>query len=57
VKIDCLPLIGMIINCTTPDIAMLHWVAFVRSFNPDIWHIKGTNNVVADMISRARSGS
>jgi hypothetical protein len=53
VETDCLPLIGMIVNCTTPDIAMLRWVAFVRSFNPDIRHIKGKDNSVADMLSFA----
>jgi hypothetical protein len=53
VETDCLQPIGMIVNCTTPDLAMLCWVAFVRSFNPDIRHIKGKDNSVADMLSRA----
>jgi len=51
---DCLPLLGMITNCDTPDIAMLRWIAFIRMFNPELKHIAGKDNPVADMLSRAR---
>ena len=51
---DCLPLLGMIANCDTPDIAMLRWIAFIRMFNPELVHIAGKDNPVADMLSRAR---
>ncbi|KAL3682085.1 hypothetical protein R1sor_000107 [Riccia sorocarpa] len=51
---DCLPLLGMIANCSTPDITMLRWIAYVRNFNPQLKHIAGKKNVVADMLSRAR---
>jgi hypothetical protein len=51
---DCLPLLGMIANCDTPDIAMLRWIAFIRMFNPELKHIAGKDNPVADMLSRAR---
>jgi transposase InsO family protein len=51
---DCLPLLGMIANCDTPDIAMLRWIAFIRMINPELRHIAGKNNPVADMLSRAR---
>ncbi|KAL3678944.1 hypothetical protein R1sor_021900 [Riccia sorocarpa] len=51
---DCLPLLGMIANCNTPDIAMLRWIAYIRSLNPELRHIAGKKNVVADMLSRAR---
>ena len=51
---DCLPLLGMIANCDTPDIAMLRWIAFIRMFNPELRHIAGKDNPVADMLSRAR---
>ncbi|KAL3689190.1 hypothetical protein R1sor_015499 [Riccia sorocarpa] len=51
---DCLPLLGMIANCTTPDIHMLRWIAYIRSLNPELRHIVGKVNVVADMLSRAR---
>jgi hypothetical protein len=51
---DCLPLLGMIANCDTPDIAMLRWIAFIRMFNPELKHIAGKDNLVADMLSRAR---
>ena len=51
---DCLPLLGMIANCDTPDIAMLRWIAFIRMFNPELIHIAGKDNPVADMLSRAR---
>ncbi|KAL3675475.1 hypothetical protein R1sor_025423 [Riccia sorocarpa] len=51
---DCLPLLGMIANCNTPDITMLRWIAYIRSMNPELRHIAGKKNVVADMLSRAR---
>ena len=33
---------------------MLRWIADVNSLNPQIWHIVGKDNVMADMLSRAR---
>ena len=51
---DCLPLLGMIANCNTPDIAMLRWIAFIHMINPELRHIAGKDNPVADMLSRAR---
>lgn len=51
---DCLPLLGMVANCSTPDIAMLRWIAYIRSLNPVLVHITGKKNSVADMLSRAR---
>lgn len=51
---DCLPLLGMVANCSTPDIAMLRWIAYIRSLNPVLTHITGKKNSVADMLSRAR---
>ncbi|KAL3688737.1 hypothetical protein R1sor_015046 [Riccia sorocarpa] len=51
---DCLPLLGMIANCSTPDITMFRWIACIQSFNPELKHIAGKENVVADMLSRAR---
>jgi hypothetical protein len=51
---DCLPLLGMIANCSTPDIAMLRWIAYIRSVNPVLMHISGKKNYVTDMLSRAR---
>ncbi|KAL3702114.1 hypothetical protein R1sor_020136 [Riccia sorocarpa] len=44
----------MIANCSTLDITMLRWIAYVRNFNPQLKHIAGKKNVVADMLSRAR---
>ena len=54
VETDCLPLLGMIANCTSPDIAMLRWIAYIKSLNPILIHIEGKKNCVADMLSRAR---
>jgi hypothetical protein len=51
---DCLPLLGMIANCSIPDIAMLRWIAYIKSLNPVLVHIIGKKNSVADMLSRAR---
>ena len=53
-EIDCLPLLGMISNCNSPDIAMLRWIAYIKSLNPVLKHITGKMNPVADMLSRAR---
>ena len=49
---DCKPLIGIIKNCDTHDLAMLSWVAYIKSFDLDIRHIKGKDNVVADILWR-----
>ncbi|KAL3687746.1 hypothetical protein R1sor_014055 [Riccia sorocarpa] len=49
-----LALLGMVANCNSPDITMLRWIAYIRSFNPELRHIAGKENVVADMLSRAR---
>ncbi|KAL3680995.1 hypothetical protein R1sor_023951 [Riccia sorocarpa] len=54
VETDCLPLLGMIANCSTPDMTMLNWVAYIKSLNPEFKHIVGKANAVADMLSRAR---
>ena len=35
VETDCLPLLGMISSCSTLDIAMLHWIAYIKSLNPE----------------------
>jgi len=51
---DCLPLLGMIGNCSTPDIVMLRWIAYIKTLNPVLVHITGKKNSVADMLSRAR---
>ncbi|KAL3700688.1 hypothetical protein R1sor_018710 [Riccia sorocarpa] len=51
---DYLPLLGMIAHCSTPDITMLRWIAYICSMNPELRHIAGKKNVVADMLSRAR---
>jgi hypothetical protein len=51
---DCLPLLGMIANCSIPDIAMLRWIAHIKSLNPILVHIIGKKNYVADMLLRAR---
>ncbi|KAL3682680.1 hypothetical protein R1sor_000702 [Riccia sorocarpa] len=54
VEIDCLLLLGMITNCSTPDMIMLNWVAYIKFVNPEFKHIVGKENAVADMLLRAR---
>jgi hypothetical protein len=54
IETDCLPILGMVSRCHTPDIAMLRWIAYIKSLSPEIRHIAGKCNVVADMLSRAR---
>ena len=39
---------------TTPDLAMLRWIAYIKSLDPEIRHISGKDNAMADMLSRAR---
>ena len=51
---NCLPLLGMIANCSILDIAMLRWIAYIKSLNPILVHIIGKKNFVADMLLRAR---
>ena len=51
---DCLPILVMVSGCTTQDLAMLKWIAYIKSLNPEIRHISGKDNTMADMLSRAR---
>ena len=51
---DCLPILRMMSGCATPDLAMLRWIAYIKSLNPEIHHIAGKNNAIADMLSMAR---
>jgi hypothetical protein len=54
IETNCLPILGMISGCNTLNIAMLRWIAYVKSLNPEIRHVAAKRNVVADMLSRAR---
>ena len=51
---DCLPILGMVSGCATPDLAMLRWIAYMKSLKPEIRHISSKDNAMADMLSRAR---
>ena len=50
IETDCLPILGMISSCNTLDIAMLRWIAYIKSLNPEIRHVSGKRNVIADML-------
>jgi hypothetical protein len=54
IETDCLPILGMVSSCSSPDITMLRWIAYIKLFNPELRHISGKNNAMADMLSRAR---
>ena len=54
IETNCLPILVMISSCTMPDMAMLHWIAYVKSLYPEIQHVAGKGNVVVDILSRAR---
>ena len=54
IEMDCLPILGMISGCNTPDIAMLRWIIYIKSLNPKIRHIAGKRNIELDMLSRAK---
>jgi hypothetical protein len=56
IETECLPLLGMMRCCMIPDVAMLRWIAYIKSLNPEMRHISGKDNAVADMLSRARFG-
>ena len=53
---DYLSILEMMRCCTIPDMAMLRWIAYIKSLNPEVRHISGKDNVVADMLSRAQFG-
>ena len=44
----------MISVCATPDLAMLRWIAYIKSLNQEIRHISSKDNAMADVLSRAR---
>ena len=56
VETDCLPLLGMITSCTTLDIAMLRWIAYIKSLNPEFEHIAGKDNPVAEQGMKMKKG-
>lgn len=49
-----LSLLGMISNCSTPDITMLRWISYIRHLNLFLIHNKDKENIVVDMLSRVR---
>ena len=54
VETNCLPVLRIIANCNIPDQAMLRWCVYIKTINPDIRHISGEKNAMADMLSRAK---
>ena len=54
IETDCKPLLGMVTNSDTHDIAMLRWISYIRTFDATIIHISGKLNHMADMLSRAK---
>ena len=44
----------MVSGCTTPDLAMLRWIAYIKSMNLEIRHISGKDIAMTDMLSRVR---
>jgi hypothetical protein len=53
VETDCLPLLEMITSCSTPEIAMLRWIAYIKSMDLEFKHIVEKDIVVVDMLSCA----
>jgi hypothetical protein len=39
IEMNCLPILGMILGCSSPDITMLRWITYIKSFNIEIQHI------------------
>ena len=48
IETHCLLILGMMRCCTIPDVAMLRWIAYIKSLNPEVRHISGNDNAVAD---------
>ena len=44
IETNCLPILGMVSGCATPDLALLRWIAYIKSLNPEIRHISGKDN-------------
>ena len=44
----------MVSGCATPNLAMLRWIAYIKSLNPGIRHISSKDNAMVDMLSRTR---
>jgi hypothetical protein len=57
IETDCLPLLGMMRCCMILDVAMLRWIAYIKSLNLEVRHISGKDNAVANMLSRRDSGT
>ena len=36
IETHCLPILGMVSGCVTSDLAMLWWIAYIKSMNPEI---------------------
>ena len=54
IETDCLPILGIVSGCVTPDLAMLRWTTYIKSLDLEIRHISGKDNAMAEMLSRAR---
>ena len=46
IETDFLPILRMMRCCTIPDVAILRWIAYVKSPNPVVRHISAKDNVV-----------
>ena len=53
IEMDYLPILGMISGCATPDLALLRWIAHIKSTNPQVHHILGKNNTMVNMLLKA----
>ena len=56
IETDCRALLGMTVNGTTIDLASQRWIADIKEYDTEVVHIKGTDNAIADWLSRAEYG-
>ena len=56
IQTDFLMVLGIMWCSMILDVTMLRWITYVKSLNSEVRHISGKDNVVADMLSRARFG-
>ena len=51
IETGCLPILDMVYGCAASDLAMLRWIAYIKSLNPEIRHISRKDNAMANMLS------
>jgi hypothetical protein len=54
INTDCLPILGMIFGCNTPNVSIVRYIAYIKAVSRESRHVARKHNLVLDMLSRAR---